>query len=451
MGSMTKPISAIPDDRATRPQPDGLRLTLHRGAHEIGGTCLELATPTTRILLDIGMPLMGPGGTPVDEEQLLPAVAGLYPGDPRPAPDAVLISHAHQDHYGLVDRIRPDIPVYVSNPSRKLIALTRLFQGKENPSVPHTMPFRSYQPFTIGDMRITPYLVDHSAFDAHAFLIEGGGQKYIYSGDLRMHGRKPGAMEGFLRHAPKGVDGLLLEGTTLGRQAAPGSALPRTETDLEEAAVQHFRETPGLVLLQCSAQNIDRLVTAYRACLRSGRTLVVDVYTAHVLADLAEDGACLPRVDRRWDVGVIYPRRLTRRIFNHMDPALAWRFARSGRKVEWRALDASPDKYVLLVRDSMQVDLETLALPRGARLLYSLWGGYKEQPGTAAFHTYLRARDVEMADLHVSGHAYPEDLQAIVQRLAPRALIPIHTMEGDRYADIFAGTPVRRIENGGWL
>ena len=37
-----------------------------------------------------------------------------------------------------------------------------------------------------------------------------------------------------------------------------------------------------MVLAMFSPQNIDRLVTIYRACLRSGRDLVIDLYTAAI-------------------------------------------------------------------------------------------------------------------------------------------------------------------------
>ncbi len=38
-----------------------MKLTIYRGTHEIGGTCVELSTENTQILIDIGLPL-------VDEE-----------------------------------------------------------------------------------------------------------------------------------------------------------------------------------------------------------------------------------------------------------------------------------------------------------------------------------------------------------------------------------------------
>ena len=42
------------------------------------------------------------------------------------------------------------------------------------------------------DFKVTAYNVDHSAYDSLAFVIEAEGKRLLYSGDLRMHGRKPG-------------------------------------------------------------------------------------------------------------------------------------------------------------------------------------------------------------------------------------------------------------------
>jgi len=35
-----------------------MRLTIHRGTHEIGGSSVELATAKTRIVIDVGMPIV---------------------------------------------------------------------------------------------------------------------------------------------------------------------------------------------------------------------------------------------------------------------------------------------------------------------------------------------------------------------------------------------------------
>jgi len=71
-----------------------VRVCIHRGAEEIGGTCIELEAEGARIVLDLGLPLDAELG-----EVALPAVPGLAAADPSLL--GVVISHPHQDHYGL--------------------------------------------------------------------------------------------------------------------------------------------------------------------------------------------------------------------------------------------------------------------------------------------------------------------------------------------------------------
>ena len=96
-------------------------------------------------------------------------------------------------------------------------------------------------PVEIGPFRITPYLVDHSAFDAYALLVEADGKRVFYSGDFRAHGRKKALFEAMVNRPPGNLDILLMEGTTIGRAGtSEGFA---TETDLEREFVQTFKET----------------------------------------------------------------------------------------------------------------------------------------------------------------------------------------------------------------
>jgi len=79
-------------------------ISVHRSAHEIGGNCLELATGDgQRLLLDAGRPL----DTPEGERACIPGSL-----DFEPRPEAVLLSHAHQDHVGLLPELPTNWPVW---------------------------------------------------------------------------------------------------------------------------------------------------------------------------------------------------------------------------------------------------------------------------------------------------------------------------------------------------
>ena len=139
---------------------------------------------------------------------------------------------------------------------------------------PATCPDRV--PLQIGAFTVTPFLVDHSGFDSYSLLIEAEGRRLFYSGDFRGHGRKASLFKRLLDQPPLPIDVLLCEGTHIRREQARDEA-PRSELDVELSLAKTMSETTGAACVVSSAQNIDRLVTVYRASKRAGRTLVTDL------------------------------------------------------------------------------------------------------------------------------------------------------------------------------
>lgn len=90
-------------------------LTVHRATQQIGGNCIEVVSSNgERILLDVGRPL----DAPREAVGLLPKTLALT------APVAgVLISHPHQDHWGLLAETPADWPVYSGPFAAKLMRL----------------------------------------------------------------------------------------------------------------------------------------------------------------------------------------------------------------------------------------------------------------------------------------------------------------------------------------
>lgn len=251
-----------------------MRVRIHRGAHEIGGNCIEVAAGEDRVVLDLGRPLSAGWEDVVP----LPDVSGL--ASPDPTLHGVVLSHPHLDHYGLADQLHQDVPVFLGAEASRVLEAAAFFSPiSKCPRLAGTLHDRS--PFNLGPFRITPYLADHSAFDAYSLLVEADGKRLFYTGDIRGHGRKSRLFDRLVASAPE-VDVLLMEGTNV--RAVPSTAERSTEQDVEEALLSTMRSTSGLVATFSSAQNLDRLVTVFRAARRAGRTLVVDLYTATVAA-----------------------------------------------------------------------------------------------------------------------------------------------------------------------
>lgn len=287
---------------------------------------------------------------------------------------------------------------------------------------------------------MTPYLVDHSAFDAYALLLEAGGRRLFYSGDLRAHGRKSTLFERLLAESPRDVGALLLEGTNI--QAVPVQDGP-AERDVEERCVEVFRATEGMVLACYSPQNIDRLVTLFRAAKRCGRTLVMDLYAATMARATGRD--TIPQAD--WDgVRVFIP--LTQRIkvkesqeFDRLD------WVRKHR-VFPEELASRAGELVMTFRGSMAAELDRAGCLEGAHAVWSMWRGYLDETSGVRLRDWLAGHGIPLSIFHSSGHASPADLQRFATAIGAREVVPVHTRQATRYFEFFAN--VRERADGEW-
>jgi len=428
-----------------------MKLIIHRGTKEIGGSCVELQSKGTRIIIDLGMPLVNAQNEPFDKTTIkdksipelidihvLPKIRGLYAGEEKGV-DAILISHPHQDHYGLLQYINPKIPVYMSKGTRALINTSDVFIPTKA-DLRNVAIFKMWKSFTIGDLVITPRLVDHSAFDAAAFLIEGEGKKILYSGDFRGHGRKRILFDNMIFHPLKDVDYLLLEGSMLGR----GEGLYQDERAVEDKMVSLFKNKQNIAFVFCSSQNIDRIVSIYRAAKRTQHTLVVNLYTAYILDSLKGISNRLPQYWWR-DIRVIYFKGHAKTLVENGLRSFLFDCARA--KIEKEDINSNKKNIVMITRDNYNFTelLDHIDNFTGAQAIYSMWEGYLEDSDLT---DRLKQKGISLESIHTSGHATQSDLQKLVKAFSPRFLIPIHTFHPQEYRSLFPDTNVHILNDG---
>jgi len=412
-----------------------MNIQIHRGAHQIGGSCVEVRAQGQRLIVDIGMPLDADSN---DAPTVLPPAQGLFQHDEQD-PDivGVLISHPHQDHYGLIHSVHPQIPIYTTMAGQSLMESGTLLSGiSQSTNWAHFEPFKKFQ---VGVFQVTPYLVDHSAFDACAFLIEADGKRIFYSGDFRAHGRKNKLYTRMIEHPPQAIDALLLEGTMLGRT----SEQVKTEVELEADFIAAFKSSPGAVLCTVSSQNVDRIVSIYRAALQTNRVLCLDLYTA-IMLDRIHEFANIPYPsDSYANLKVWYPWGLSTLLAEKHGPEILYHFR--PWKVERESIHDNPNRYVILSKPSYIHVIEKMDLHDGL-YLYSQWNGYSRNPKEQAFREMLTHRNFQIQHLHTSGHATRDDLQRLVKAMNPMCLIPIHTEKPEEYEGF--GGNLRIVQDG---
>jgi mRNA degradation ribonuclease J1/J2 len=107
-----------------------MNFKIHRGTKEIGGSCVEVWTDTSRIVIDLGMPLVNPDQTPFDARET----------DNRSREELIQ------------EGILPDIPSLYQDGSNTALLISHAHHAKHD------------EKFRIGDIQITPFQMDHAPF-----------------------------------------------------------------------------------------------------------------------------------------------------------------------------------------------------------------------------------------------------------------------------------------------
>ena len=398
-----------------------MQIKINKGTDEIGGSCIELKTKNTTILLDYGTPLK-------DSSERIKITDRI---------DAILISHPHQDHFGEIVNIDVSTPIYCGELSLELMNAAKIFTG--NPILENNFQtFKAWNSFEIGDFKITPYLVDHSATDAYAFLIEAEGKRILYSGDFRANGRKSTLFDKMITAKElKGVDVLLMEGTMLQRS---NEDFPN-EQSVEDKIYETIKDNNQISFMIGSSQNIDSIVSAYRACKKANKILVVDIYTAWILEKIKIVSKSVPNMS--WDdVKVIktfggsyyqklqenkeYFKNYTSEVFNNI--------------VEIEDIKQNSQDYFFKVSPWHIQKILDITQLKSSNIIYSQWKGYLQEEfsniDTVKLFQSLKDNN-NWVYAHTSGHADLHALQKFASAINPKKLIPIHTEYKSKFSEYF--------------
>ena len=407
-----------------------MRIIIHRGSQEIGGNCIELAGDSERIFLDIGLPL---SNNPVKLPDSISHCNGI------------LISHSHADHYGLIDQIPTSIPLYCSSLTEKVIQASRIFAGK--PLLKNQfIHFSSWKEFEINGFSITPYLMDHSAADSFAFLIRYQGKSLFYSGDFRASGRKSVLFDNLLNSTLPGIDVLFMEGTSLGSKHSDCD----TEKMVERKIIEAIKNESGPSFLLCSAQNLDRIVSGYKAAIKTDKIFVVDIYTAWLMKIFSTVSKNTPRLE--WDKIKVLSRgysasrhyQIVKGNPEYFESFRTDLYA-ADNQITIDEIKKEPSRYFIKNNYVSRLLKEFNGIH--STVIYSMWAGYllmdkKSESGKGRYSDLINSPVVDFKYIHTSGHAPVKDLKRLADMLNPGMLIPVHTEHSSDYSTLFKNVVV---------
>ncbi len=418
-----------------------MEIIVHRGAEGTGGTCIELVSGKSRLLLDYGAP---PGSAP--EEAIL-NIPGLYDDKVSHPILGLILSHTHLDHYGalLARPINPGIKVFLTEIMEDMARINAKMPRKYTPLGNNIHYFRKGHKFILGRFVITPYLMDHTAAESFAFLIESDGKRIIYTGDFRAHGNKAAAFKQFLAANMGPVDALITEGAQAGLEKGPD------EREVMDHLEPMVKSQGGAIYFMCAGQDIGLLANLAELARKTRRYLVVDGYTVLVLERLKalalKQGVDLKLPGLETEYLRIIRNAATQRIYQLTEYAETFRRMRS-KMFGWDWVNDNLRKLIIPVRANSELWVdEQIKDFGGAAFVYSEWETYAEEPGMRETFEWFKAQKMEAIPLPSTGHAYFSAIRKLVENKKPRYIIPINTKHPEKFLAAF-GKRARVLKNG---
>ncbi len=388
-----------------------LKITIHRGASQIGGCITEISTAEAKIIIDLGSNLPGSPQRDFSEAEIGHIIDGSQ---------AILYTHYHADHVGFVSVVPEYIPQYIGAGAQEVMRCKYQvlnskgkFQ-KEVIAIERMLNYEANKAIEFGDLRVTPYYCSHSPFDAYMFKIQWRDKVILHSGDFRNHGYLGSRLIPMLSKYVGVVDVLIIEGTMLRRQAEE----VKTEATIQQEVKALLREHKYAFALS-SSTDIDRLASFYAACKATNRYFYVDSYQKAILD--------------------IFSKHTTSRLYDFSNPP-----GRSGVLFErWNNRHVKKSSIVKIIRSRgflapirtsgewLVKALSDIYTDEEPILLYSMWDGYwrgterQRIAGVEAIRTLFKPENI--IPMHTSGHADAPTLVEVCSMVSPKlAIIPIH-------------------------
>ena len=390
-----------------------MKIKIHKGAQQIGGSIVEISTNSARIIIDFGADLPSNENMNNNIE-----IEGVTVG--KRNCDAILLSHYHGDHIGLVYKVLPDIPVYIGCTAKKIQkALVERISRENISTVNRFNTFKTLDKLIFKDICVTPFFIDHSAFDAYMLLIEVENFNILYTGDFRTHGFRGSKTIPMLKSYIGTVDYLITEGTLLTRD----NDKIMSENELQQGARKIMKKYKYVFVLS-SSTNIDRIGAFYHANPK-GRLFICDSYQKKILSIVKDNHRDNSKF---YDFKYVYS----------YGPNLNKKMNKNG--------------FCMLIRQGKYFKQFLERYKDNSIIIYSMWSGYLDNENAKNEELIKFLEPYSYTKLHTSGHATKQDLKEVIETVKPRkGIIPIHTENQDGFDYICGNFNVIKLEDNEFI
>ena len=385
--------------------PGGLRVTALGGIGEIGRNLTVFEHLGRLLIVDCGV--LFPGHDEPAVDLILPDLRHIE--NRLEDVEALLLTHAHEDHIGAIPyllKLRPDIPVVGSKFTLALVAE----KCREHRIKPTFVEVTEGSHTTHGAFECEFFAVNHSIPDALAIAIRTGAGTVLHTGDIKFDqlplDRRPTDLPGMSRLGDSGVDLLLVDSTNA---ELPG--VGPSESEIGPALHRLIRSAGGRVIVACFASNVARVQQIIDAAVALGRKVsFVGRSMVRNMGIARELGFLQVAADDVLDIGaaeLMPPERVVLITTGTQGEPMS-ALSRMSRG-EHRSITLTAGDLIVL---------SSSLIPGNEEAIYGVIDALSK----------IGARVVtnNQARVHVSGHAHAGELLFLYNGVRPRNVMPVH-------------------------
>ncbi len=385
---------------------NGIAMTFLGGVGEFGKNLMLLESEAGVIAIDCGQAfpddlLLGVDSV-IPESTYLESVADRLLG--------YVFTHGHLDHIGALPYLLPKAPaaLYGTRLTMGFIN-SRLREYKDLPDV-ERHKIKAGKSFTLGDFKIEPFAVTHSVPDAIGLAIHMPAGLLLHTGDYKLDknpidGRKT-ELKKIRRYGKQGIKFFLGDSTNA---EIPGRS--KSESIVGEVLEDAFGSANGRIIVTTFASHIHRIQQIVDACDAVGRSLVLSGRSVRQNTRIARELGYLEIPNR-----LLVPEKKVDQL-----PA-----SRSALLVS-----GSQGEPLSALSRIVSGDHRHIKIEPGDLVIFSA----KKIPGNEVAigrlidRIFLQGGEVlyeGLDDVHVSGHAYADEITEVLDAAQPEFLIPVH-------------------------
>jgi len=357
------------------------------------------------IMVDCGVTFPGPDLPGVD--LVLPDIRFL--AEERRNLKGIVITHAHEDHYGALNELWPglNVPVYASPFTAGMLEAKRDYE-RSRTEIPVTI-FKQGDRINLGPFEIEAVGVNHSIPEPMSLAIKTPLGTVIHTGDWKIDlepSLGPLTDEArFRKLGDEGVLALICDSTNAVRDGISPS-----EREVSESLTKIIEASEGRVGITTFSSNVGRIRSIARAAEAAGREVLLLGSSMKRVTDVARDIGLMEGIKpfiAEDEFGYI-PRDKVVVIL-------------TGSQGEPRAALAK------IARDEMRnvaftagdtIIFSSRAIPGNEKAINDIKNGLVEQ----GIHIITDAE----ALVHVSGHPRRNELQQMYSWVRPKMVVPVH-------------------------